>query len=230
MSWLSQFSLVMRSSITSLRETVEDPERMLYQLIIDMENEMDRVRRSVAEAVADEILMRKRLDRERGDAESWSQRAMAAMKRNSEDSARQALELKLAATARADKLAEEHAKQQSEVAKLQSAVRDLEDKIRQAKQKKTMLSARMARASSTQKINEALERTHSQSAFAQFRRFEEKVERQEALGEAYDRMDGKDPDAAELEREMEAMERKEQLAAELAALKAQVVAPASTSE
>lgn len=220
MSWLSQFSLVMRSSITSLRETVENPERMIHQLIIDMEEELDRVRRSVAEAVADEIQMRKRAERERADADSWADRAVAAMKRNNEETARQALEQKIAAAERAEKIATEHAKQQAEVAKLQSAVRDLEDKIRQAKQKKTLLTARMARASSTQKINEALDRAHSQSAFAQFNRFEEKVERQEALSEAWERMEGKDPDAAELQREMEAMERKDRVAAELAELKA----------
>ncbi len=222
MTWLSRFSLIMRSSITTIREQVEDPERMLHQLIIDMEDELDRVRHSVAEAVADEIQMRKRLERERADSETWSERARTAMKRNAEDVARQALEMKLAASQRADRLQEEHARQQSEVIKLQSAVRDLEDKIRQAKQKKTILTARMARANSTQRINEALERTNSQSAFAQFLRFEDKVERQEALGEAWERMDGKDPDAAELERQMEAMERKDRIAEELAMLKSQV--------
>lgn len=225
MNWLNQFTLVMRSSVTSLRETVENPERMLHQLIIDMEDELDRVRRSVAEAVADEIQMRKRAERERVEASNWSDRAQSAMKRGSEDIARQALEMKMAASERCDRLTAEHAKQQGEVIKLQDAVRDLEDKIRQAKQKKTVLSARLVRATSTQKINEALERTNSQSAFAQFKRFEEKVERQEALGEAWERMDGKDPDASELERQMEAMERKDRVAEELAKLKAAVATP-----
>ncbi|MGN6544267.1 MAG: PspA/IM30 family protein [Aureliella sp.] len=222
MTWLSQFSLVMRSSITSLRESVENPERMIHQLVIDMEEELDRVRRSVAEAVADEIQLRKRAERERADADSWAERATAALKRNNEDAARQALEQKIAAAQRAERLEEEHVKQQAEVAKLQSAVRDLEDKIRQAKQKKTLLTARMSRASSSQKINEALDRAGNQSAFAQFRRFEEKVERQEALSEAWERMEGKDPDAAELERQMEAMERKDRVAAELEELKGRV--------
>ena len=45
----------MRSSVTTLREKIEDPERMLHQLIIDMEEELDRVRASVAEVVAYEI-------------------------------------------------------------------------------------------------------------------------------------------------------------------------------
>ena len=42
------------------------------------------------------------------------------------------------------------------------------------------------------------------------------------MSEAWDRMDGKDPDADELERQFEQQDRDEQLTAELAALKAQV--------
>ncbi|MEZ6079277.1 MAG: hypothetical protein R3C56_27490 [Pirellulaceae bacterium] len=59
MKWLNQFTLVMRSNLTTLRESVENPERLLHQLVIDMEQELDSVRlESVAEAVADEIQMR----------------------------------------------------------------------------------------------------------------------------------------------------------------------------
>ncbi|MFY8201519.1 MAG: PspA/IM30 family protein [Pirellula staleyi] len=220
MSWFSQFSLVMRSSVTSLREKIEDPERMLHQLIIDMEQELDRVRGSVAEAVADEIQMRKRTERERLESDKWLDRASAAMKRQDEPAARAALDQKLAAQQRADRYAEDHAKQYAEVEKLQRAVRDLEDKIRQAKQKKTLLTARMARASSSQKIHSAMERSNSQSAFAQFSRMEDKVEREEALNEAWDRMDGKDPAAEDLESQFEANERKELFEKELAKLRA----------
>ena len=197
MQWLNQFSLVMRSSMTTLREKIEDPERMLHQLVIDMEEELDRVRASVAEAVADEIQLRKRAERERQDADVWMQRASEAMKRGDESTAKAALEQKLAAEKRADQFATDHGRQKAEVEKLQSSVADLEDKIRQAKQKKTLLTARMTRAASTQKINETLDRTHSKSAFAQFSRLEAKVEREEAVSEAWDRMDGKDPDAEE---------------------------------
>ena len=222
MTWLSQFSLVMRSSITSLKEKIEDPERMLHQLIVDMEHELDRVRSCVAEAVADEIQMRRRTDRETQETDKWKERAAIAMKRDDESTARTALERSMAARERADRYAEEHAKQKAEVEKLQHSVRDLEDKIRQAKQKKTLLTARMARASSTQRINAAMERSHSQSAFAQFNRLEAKVDREEALTEAWDRMDGKDPDAAELERQFELQEREERVAAELELLKSEV--------
>ncbi|MGB7343029.1 MAG: PspA/IM30 family protein [Pirellulaceae bacterium] len=220
MQWLNQFSLVMRSSMTTLREKIEDPERMLHQLLIDMEEELDRVRASVAEAVADEIQLRRRAEREQKDADQWMQRAEDAMKRGDESTAKSALAQKLAAQQRADRFTEDHDRQKNEVEKLQHSVVDLEDKIRQAKQKKTLLTARITRAASTQKINQTLDRTHSKSAFAQFSRLEEKVDREEAMSEAWDRMDGKDPDAAELARQFEKQEREQKLSEELERLKA----------
>ena len=36
MKWLTQFSLIMRSSLTTLSEKMENPERTLHQLVIDM--------------------------------------------------------------------------------------------------------------------------------------------------------------------------------------------------
>jgi len=222
MKWLSQFNLVMRSTVTSLREVVEDPQRMLHQLIIDMEEELDRVRRSVAETIADEIQLRKRAQREQDDADRWLERASQAMKRGDEATAKAALEQKLTSQQCADRLSQDHAKQQLEVSKLKSSVGDLEDKIRQARHKKTLLTARLTRATSTQKIHQAMDRSQSQSAFSQFNRLEEKVEREEAIIEAWDQMDGHDPDAAELERKFEADERKQRVEEELAKLKKMV--------
>jgi len=222
MKWLTNFSLVMRSNLTTLKEKVEDPERMLHQLIIDMDEELDRIRSSVAEAVADEIQMRKRFERERSEADQWQQRAATALQRGDDSSAKAALDQKLAAAERADRYESEHAKQNSEVEKLRRSVCDLEDKIRQAQQKKKLLNARIARATSARKINTALERSHSKSAFAQFQKLEDKVDREEALSEAWDRMEGRDPDAAELKHQFEMEERDRRLEEELAELRASI--------
>ena len=219
MAWLSQFSLVMRSSVTALREQIEDPERMLHQLIVDMQSELDSVRSSVAEAVADEILMRKRIERERAEEAKWLERATVAMSRGDESTARTALEQKLASTQRLEQYNTDHNKQATEVEKLKSSVRDLEDKIRQAQHKKTLLVARFARARTTTKIHTAMERTDQSSAFSQFQRLEDRVDRQEAKIQAWAEMDGEAIPESEIEREFEQQERKSKLEAELAALR-----------
>ncbi|MEX0702522.1 MAG: PspA/IM30 family protein [Planctomycetales bacterium] len=226
MAWLEKFTFIMRSNITTIRERIEDPERMLNQLIIDMEEELERVRASVAGAIADEIQLGRRAQQAREEADTWLDRATSALQRGDEQSSKAALDHKVTASRRAESLQQEHEKQRVETAKLQSAVRDLEEKVRQARQKRTLLLARMARAESSQRINRAIDRAHSRSAFAQFGRLEERVERAEAMSEAYDRLEGRDPDAAELERQFEETDRKERLQAEFEQLKRRVAGDA----
>ncbi len=224
MQWLNSFSLVMRSNITTLREKFEDPERMIHQLIIDMEHELERVRNSVAEAIADEIQLGKKVQKAKSDVEGWTERATASLKRGDEASAEAALEQKVAAQHRAESLEVEYGKQKTETEKLRKSVADLEGKIRQARQKQTLLLARMTRAKSTVRINQALDRATSKSAFAQFSRLEQQADRAEAMSEAYDRLDCRDPAAEELEEQFAAAERKEQIAKELEELKSRVQA------
>lgn len=219
MKWLEQFSLMMRSTLTTLEEKVQDPERMLHQLILDMEEELERVRNGVAEALADEIQLRHAAERAAQEATQWLGRAQSALDRGDEQQARGALEQKLRCEQRADELSAEHRKQQQQTARLQAAVRDLEDKIRQARQRRTLLQARLLRAQSQQRIERNLGDTQQRSAFAQFERLEQRVERQEALNEAYARLDGRDPEAEDLEREFVAREQRQRLERELAALK-----------
>jgi phage shock protein A len=222
MRWLETFSLVMKSSITSLREKIEDPERLLNQMIIDMDEELLHVRESVAGAIADEILLRKKARAAADDAAQWDERAVSALARGDETGARSALEQKMIAEQRAGDLTAEHDKQRTETSRLHDAVRDLEDKIRLARQKRTLLLARLARADSTQRINAALDRTEGASAFAQFNRLEQQVERAEAMSEAWDRMDGLDPEARELERKFAEEERRQKVESQFEELKRRV--------
>lgn len=222
MQWINTFSFVMRSNITTLRERFADPERMLHQLIIDMDHELERVREGVAGAIADEIQLERKLKKAREEVEHWSERATTAVGRGDESSAKLALEQKIMSEQRSETLAAEVAKQKDQTEKLRSSVQDLEDKTRQARQKQTLLLARLARAESTSRINQTLDRVHSKSAFAQFRQLEERVEREEAMCEAYDRLAGRDPQAEELERQFKEDDRKERLSKELEELKRRV--------
>lgn len=224
MKWLKNFTLVMRSNITTLREKVENPELMLHQLIIDMEEELDSVRNSVAETIADEIQMGKRVRKALAESDEWMERAATALERKDEEKSKAALEQKILADQRSETLQTEYEEQKKQTSNLQRSVTDLEDKIRQARRKRTLLIARLARAESVRKIDRALDQTTSRSAFAQFARLEQRVERTEAVSEAYDRMQGRDPDADELEREFEDDERRQRVEREFEELKHRVAA------
>eukprot|EP00913_Durusdinium_trenchii_P008980 g8446.t1 len=201
---------------------VENPERMLHQLIIDMEEELDSVRNSVAETIADEIQMGKQVRKALAESDEWMDRATTALERHDEEKSKAALEQKIRADQRVETLQAEYEEQKKQTADLQRAVTDLEDKIRQARRKRTLLVARLARAESVRKIDRALDTTTSRSAFAQFARLEQRVERTEAVSEAHDRMQGRDTDAEELERQFEDDERRQRVERELEELKQRV--------
>lgn len=219
MSWMERFSLVMRSNISVICERFENPERMLHQLLVDMDEELECVRRNVAEAMADEIQLKNKVDAARQEADVWLERTKSALDRKDDAAAEAALEQKLLAAERADALTQEYERQQQQTRKLRDAVRSLEDKIRQARQRQTLLLARINRAESSRRINAVLGRADGISALAEFQRMENRVERAEALAEAYDRLDGRDPAVEELERQFEAQKRSAQLQQELESLR-----------
>jgi phage shock protein A len=221
MKWLDSFTFVMKSSITTLREKIEDPERMLHQLICDMEEELVTVRESVAAAIADEIQLSKQVDKANEEVKLWLERAQAAIQRDDESAAKDALDQKLRCEERVATLETGYEAQSVQVQKLQTAYRE-EDRIQQARHKRTLLVARLARAESTDRINNAIDRAGSSSAFAQFSRLEERVDRAEAMSEAHDRLDGRDPAAEELAARFEADERRAKLQSEFEALKQQL--------
>lgn len=222
MGWMERFSLVMRTNLSVICERFENPERMVHQLLIDMEEELAAVRRSVAEAMADEIQLRHKVDAARKEAEQWLEHAKSAIERKDNANAEAALQQKLLAAERADDLTKEYDRQKQQTAKLRDSVRNLEDKIRQARQRQTLLLARMRRADSTRRINSALGRAQDVSAFAEFDRMETRVERAEALAEAYDRLDGKEPEVEELERRFQEQQRADRVKQELESLRQQV--------
>ena len=227
MSWMESFTFVMRANINALREKIEDPERMLHQLICDMEEELESVRHSVASAIADEIQLGKDLETLRREIGEWEGRAEAALKKENEKIARQALEQKLRLEERLATIETVFESQSEQTVKLQSSFRGLEEKIRQAKHKRTLLLARLAQAESKKKIHQTIESSEGKSAFAQFARLETRVEHAENMCEAYDRLDGVDPDVETLKAELDVEEHKERLEREFEELKIRMEAQTS---
>jgi phage shock protein A len=144
MQWLETFTLVMRSQMTMLRERIENPERMIHQLILDMEEELELARRRIAEALADETHLAQEVARAETQAGLWLERATDAVRKGDEALAKSALEQKRRAEDRAVSLKEVLKTQEVETQKLQDAFRDLEDKLRMARRQQRLLLAKMA--------------------------------------------------------------------------------------
>lgn len=144
MQWLETFTLVMRSRLILLRERIENPERMIYQLILDMEEELELARVRIAEALADETHLAQEVERAKSQVQRLVERATEALRKGDESAAKSALEQKRRAEERASSLLEILKTQQVETQTLQEAFHDLEDKLKKAQRQQRLLLAKMA--------------------------------------------------------------------------------------
>src|SRR5258708_35319599 len=90
MSLLDRVSTLLRANLNDMVDKAEDPERMLKQIVLDMENQLMQVKTQVAIAIAGEhLLEKKRTEHEKESAE-WRQKAELAGQKGRGDLARRA--------------------------------------------------------------------------------------------------------------------------------------------
>ena len=184
MGLFSRLAQLIKSNINDLISKSEDPEKMLNQVVLDMNNQLVEAKKQVAASIADEKRLAKQQEQEQANATEWERRAMMALRAGNEELAREALNRKKEHDALAGTFKEQWQKQKDAVEKLKSALRMLNDKIEEAKRKKNVLIARKKRAEAQQAIQATMSGLKDQSAFETFDRMTQKIDQMEAEAEA----------------------------------------------
>ena len=91
MGILDRFKRVVRSNINDMISKAEDPEKMLNQLIMEMNEQLSESKKSVAHAIADEKKLERQLSEHKKNSDKWEQNAMLAVRSGKEDLAKKAL-------------------------------------------------------------------------------------------------------------------------------------------
>jgi len=167
----------------------ENPDRMLNQLITDMNQQLIDSKKSVAAAIADEKKIERQMNESQAQAGEWERKAMLALKSGKEDLAREALVRKQESEKYAQELAAQWEAQHASVEKLKTALRGLQQKIEEAQRKKNLLVARAKRAEAQKKIQETLGGMSDTSAFEAFDRMSQEMDKLEAENEAYQELE-----------------------------------------
>ncbi|WP_341739023.1 PspA/IM30 family protein [Microcoleus sp. CAWBG640] len=209
---------VIRANINSLVGAAEDPEKILEQATIDMQEDLVQLRQAVAGAIA----AQKRTERQYSQAEStateWYQRAQLALQKNEENLAREALTRKKFYQETAITMKASLEQQNVVVTKLKENMRALESKISEAKSKKDMYIARARSAAASERLDKMMGNLNAGSGLSAFERMEEKVMQLEARSEAIAELGTND-----LEKKFLALESGGDVDAQLAAMKAQML-------
>ncbi len=219
MGLFDRIGRLIRANLGSLVNQAEDPEKILEQTVMDMQNDLIQLRQAVAQAIATQKRTERQASQAQTNANEWYQRAQLALQKNDEVLAREALTRRKSFQDTADALKAQIEQQTSIVAKLKQNMVMLEGKLSEARTKKDMYIARARSAKASQQLNEMLDRVSPTGAMAAFERMEEKVLQLEARAEATAELNEGD----EIDKRFEALESGSNVDAELAAMKAHLL-------
>jgi phage shock protein A len=184
MGIFDRFKRVVKSNLNEMISKAENPEKMLNQLIVDMNQQLIESKKSVASAIADEKKLERQMNENVGQSKEWERKAMLAVKAGKDNLAKEALLRKQDFENIAVQYRTQWDAQHDSVEKLKEALRQLQQKIEEASRKKNLLIARAKRAEAQKRIQHTIGGISDTSAFEVFDRMASRVERIEAEVEA----------------------------------------------
>jgi len=184
MGILDRIRTVLKANINALISKAEDPEKMLNQLIMDMNEQLLEAKKQVALSIADEKKLERQALENKAQGEDWEKKAMLAVKAGKDDLAKEALMRKQEYDGYAASFQKEYESQHASVEQLKDALRQLQSKIEEASRKKNLLIARAKRAEAQKQIQQTMGSLSAGSSFDTFDRMAQKVDQIEAEAEA----------------------------------------------
>ena len=184
MALLERVATLVRANLNDLIDKAEDPEKLIKQVILDMQNQLLQVKTQVAISIADQHLLIKKQKENEDAAEEWVRKAELAVEKKQDDLARAALERSMTAKNVAISFHEQVADQTTQVENLKTALRKLELKLAEAQNKSDVLLAQHRRARALTRASDAQIKIGDGSKAAAFDRVKENVQHAEAVGQA----------------------------------------------
>ncbi len=184
MGIFGRLASLIKGNLNDLISKSEDPEKMLNQVILEMNTQLVEAKKHVALSIADEKRLGKQFDTEKATGEEWERKAMMAVRAGDDELAKEAILRQKEHEGLATELERQWHKQKTAVDQLKNALRILNNKIEEAKRKKNVLIARKKRAEAQKAIHETMTGLANDSAFETFNRMEEKIVQMEAEADA----------------------------------------------
>jgi phage shock protein A len=215
MALLDRVATLIKANLNDLVDKAEDPEKLLKQLLLDMQNQFMQVKTQVAIAIADQHLLEKKQQENLEAQKEWVRKAELAVQKHEEDLARMALERSLTYENAAKNFAQQIEDQSHQVQTLRDALHRLEQKMTETRTKTELLIAQHRRARVAMRSGAAgMKEFESDAAFL---RLQSKVSETEALGHGH--LVAGEPNA---EQRLAALEKSDQVERLLADLKGRV--------
>lgn len=189
MSIFRRIADVFKANVNDALDRAEDPEKMLKQMVLDMEESIHKTTLAVAQAIANEKGLERKIEKARRDSTEWEQKAMQALQASREDLAKAALEKKALHERNLKDLLPIHQQAKETSLKLRQQLDSLKAKLDEARTRQSTLIARSQAAKAQKQISKQLSGVGS-DAFSKFDKFEGKIEKLEAEATAFEELAG----------------------------------------
>ena len=186
MGILTRIFNLFRATTSDLLDKAEDPEKMIKQMISDLEAQKKKAKEQMTEALALQKRLERDTEKEHQEAEKWEQKAILAVQNEKDDLAKAALTRKNEHLRRALDFEKQLEMHQNNADSLKESYQTMEDKIDEIKRKQGLLSVKQKQAEAQEKIYKTIEGLGDTSGIMDtIERAEEKVENLQARAEAY---------------------------------------------
>lgn len=219
MSIFTRLGDLLKSNINDLIDKAEDPEKMVKQIIIDMDKELVKSTQALGKAMASERQIEKQLNDAKAKSADWESKAKAAIAAGDQELARKAVAEKVKADENVAKFQQMYDTVAAQTAAIKTQVEELKSKLEDAKSRQAMLIARSQMADTQKDLAESLGGIGSSNAFAKMDKMEEKISRKEAEAQAFSDISG--VSTASNTDPFEDLEKNQKIEAELARLMGQ---------
>src|ERR1700746_1987746 len=174
MALLERVSTLVRANLNDLIDKAEDPEKMIKQVILDMQNQLLQVKTQVAIAIADQHLLEKKQKENEDKVAEWMRKAELAVDKKQDDLARASLLRVESYREMSQSFTQQVNDQKAQVENLKTALRQLDQKLAEAQAKADLLLAQHRRARAVGKGHERRLHTRGGSKTAAFDRMKHK--------------------------------------------------------
>lgn len=161
MALMERVATLLRANVNDMLDRAEDPEKMIKQLLLDMENQLLQVKTQVAIAIADQHLLEKKAGEQESTAQSWRGKAELAVSKGEDELARLALERSLSHETMAEGFRKQVAEQTSEADSLRMTYNKLQGKLKETEAQCELLVAEHRRARMVGKANAAQQKAEN---------------------------------------------------------------------
>jgi phage shock protein A len=184
MGLLERVSTLIRANLNDMIDRAEDPDKMIKQVILDMENQYLQVKTQVAVSIADQHMLEKKLKENEDTGNDWMRKAERAVDKSEDDLARAALDRYQTSLRLAQSYREQVDDQKAQVETLKGALQKLEQKLDEAKSKRDLLLARHRRSVALGKAARAQTAMGDNSKSVTFDRLKDRVHHSESVATA----------------------------------------------